>query len=252
MVFVPGDPFGTNVGNTDNFVATSGLPAASNGMLPGYYVNGFSNDFVTSSGNFVRNAAYTQSITSGTTFTVGLTAGTDIVTATGVSPVLTDDPVISALRLNNASLSSGAGRINTVTFKEAGNGDMGGIIANAASPSVTANLRFGLNGDKDGFIYTEAARTMTMSADIAAAKIVKFGTGILAISKDQRSFDQTTAASFNWVVNEGQLTLNTFGASGTGSITLNGQATVSTLAVNAGTIYGANAAVTRACVPLSP
>lgn len=216
MVFTTGaaNRLGAAAGNnSERVVVTGTAPTPSAGMLPGYYINGTDNTFVTYDAvTGFKNAAFTQ--TYGATFGTGLTAGTDIVNVTTTS-TLSDDPVIHALRLANASLNNGAGQFNTITFAET-NGSMGGVIVSGGNPTINPNLTFGLNGDKEALFYIEASRTATVMSDITAGTITKFGTGVLQINKDQSDAARGPGQGYSggWVINEGQLTIASLGGLG--------------------------------------
>jgi autotransporter-associated beta strand protein len=239
--------------NSERVVITSGAPSNVTGtnMLPGYFIAGTDGRFVTHGANGFTTVADGSMVSVSTAdFNAATLVGTSIANVNAaVNATLSYDTSVFALRLSTATgLSSGAGLINTLTFAEQGAGnDMGGIILTGSNAAIGANLKFGSGatarealiyvGDSGNAAFPLAAptvRTLTITGDIVqASQVTKFGPGTLAISKDQYNAAQTTAASFNWVVNEGILQLNTFGASGTGAITLNGSG------------YGASAVTTQ-------
>lgn len=217
VVFTTGSTnrLGAAVGNnSERLLVTGTAPTPSPaGMLPGYVVNGTDNSFVTyDAPTGFTNAAFTQ--TYGSTFGTGLTAGTDIVNVTA-SSTLDDNPVIHALRLANANLNNGTGEFNTITFAESG-GDMGGIIVSGGNSTISPNLTFGLAGDKEALFYIEGGRTATVTSDITAGSITKFGTGVLQINKDQNDAARGPGQGYSggWAINEGQLTITSFGGLG--------------------------------------
>ncbi|MGC3968287.1 MAG: hypothetical protein QM775_13220 [Pirellulales bacterium] len=83
---------------------------------------------------------------------------------------MTSDSTLFALRVGAFNVSSGAGRINTITFAEQGAGnDMGGILA-FGSTTFTTNLKFGATSTpREGLVYIAPTFTLTMSADIVQA-----------------------------------------------------------------------------------
>ncbi len=213
LVFTPGDIFGTNAANTDNFSVTGGLPSNVNGMMPAWYVDSFHNSFVKAASvgglNLVQVVTPTQ-----TALNAGLTAGTDIVSLTAAS-TLADNPVIYALMTNN-SISNGVGQFDTITLSGTGasGSNVGGLLAYTNAVTIQANIKAGANGQFELPIYDSSA--LTLSGDISAAGVTKFGIGALTIAKDQSDAARGVGNGYNsgWVVNEGQLTLGAFGSLG--------------------------------------
>ncbi|EDY20583.1 autotransporter-associated beta strand repeat protein [Chthoniobacter flavus Ellin428] len=213
LVFTPGDTFGTNGGNTDNFSVTGGLPANVNGMMPAWYVDSFHNSFVKSASvsglNLVQVVTPTQ-----TSLGAGLVAGTDIVNLTAAS-TLVDNPVIYALMTNN-NISNGPGQFNTITLSGTGasGSNVGGLLVYTNSVTIQSNIKAGTGGQFELPIYNSSA--LALNGDISAAGVTKFGTGVLTIGKDQSDAARGVGNGFNsgWVVNEGQLTLGAFGSLG--------------------------------------
>ena len=208
--------------NAERVVVTGGETAITpngvvNGMLPAYIVNGTDNTFLTYGANGFANATYDNTFIGGvfTTNTTG-TSKVDIGTA---FMVLTQDQTVYALRTSQ-NISSGVGQYNTITFADGtSNADRGGLIT-TGTPTIATNLKFGTNGNKEGIIYNTG--NTTLSGDLYAGSLTKFGAGTLIIGKDQTAAANGTGFGGNWVVNQGGLTLNTFGASGDGgTITLN-------------------------------
>jgi autotransporter-associated beta strand protein len=218
-------------------ITGTGGTSLTGGMLPGYYIAGSDGTFVTYGANGFSTVPTANMVDAPANFNSNAIVGTSAVNVSA-STTLTYDTSLFALRVGGAfNVASGAGRINTLTFAEQGVGnDMGGILLTGGDATISTNLKFGSGATaREALIYTGApgnaafpltaptVRTLTMNADIVqASQVTKFGPGTLVIAKDQYNAAQTTAASFNWVVNEGVLQLNTFGASGTGNITLNG------------------------------
>ncbi len=151
------------------------------------------------------------------------TTATSVVDITTADMVLTQDQTVYALRTAR-TINNGTGQNNTITFADgATNADRGGLIT-TGTPTIATNLKFGTNGNKEGIIYT--AGNTTLTGDIYAGSITKFGGSTLIIGKDQTAAANGTGFSGNWTVNGGALTLNTFGASGDGgTITLNASGT---------------------------
>ena len=198
--------------------AASVTPSGNvNTILPAYFVNGTDNTFVTYGANGFTNATYTNTFAGGVFSTN--TTSTSIVDITTAPMVLTQDQTVYALRTAQ-NISSGVGQYNTITFADGTtDADRGGLII-TGTPTVAVNLKFGNSGNKEGVIYNSG--NSTVSGDIYAGSLVKFGAGTLTISKDQTAAANGTGFSGAWTVNEGGLTLNTFGASGDGgTITLN-------------------------------
>jgi len=230
LLLVPSTAANLGVAGNDNaerLIVTGGATAITpsgvvNGMLPGYIVNGTDNTFVTYGANGVGNVTYDNTFAGGVFSTN--TTGTSKVDITTAAMVLAQDQTVYALRTNQ-NISSGVGQYNTLTFADgATDADRGGLIT-TGTPTIATNLRFGTTGTKEGIIYNTG--NTTLSGDIYAGSITKFGAGALIIGKDQTAAANGTGFSGNWTVNGGALTLNTLGASGDGgTITLNASGTV--------------------------
>ena len=142
-----------------------------------------------------------------------------------------------------SAITNSAGQINTITLDGVGGTPgttFGGILSGNFTTSIAANLKAGSTGQFELPIYINTA-TMTLSGDISATGITKFGSGTLSITKDQSDAARGTGNGYSngWVVNEGTLSVGAFGALGnavvTNTVTLNGSATgaaVLTLGVN--------------------
>ncbi|MCX6856579.1 MAG: autotransporter-associated beta strand repeat-containing protein, partial [Verrucomicrobia bacterium] len=235
LVFVPADPFGTNIGNTDNFVATTGLPATVFGvnMLPAYIISGaqavVSPSFLTDAGGGSNRLIYT-------TYSAANFAGS---TNTSIGDVtantnLAGDTSVFAFRIGNFTVSNAPGQLNTITLNQSGVAGGGGILATATA-NINPNLNF---NNQEALIYSHTG-TLTLNGDISGVSsvgITKFGGGALAIGKDQTDAARGTGNGYNsgWTVNEGQLTPNTFGALGNAVST-------NVVRLNASTAAGANA-----------
>ncbi|NBV33796.1 MAG: hypothetical protein EBR81_08450, partial [Proteobacteria bacterium] len=197
--------FGTNAANTDNFVFSGAAPTLTNGMLPAYMVEAQANKFLTISGSFLIDATDTL-----TALGAGITAGTDRVALTSAGVTLVDNPVVYALRTNQ-NINNGAGQFNTITLS---GGTVGGGLLVYGANTIQPNIKSGTSGQYELPVYNSAA--VTLSGDISANGITKFGTGVLTIGKDQGDAARGSGLGYNkgWVVNEGQLTLSTFGGLG--------------------------------------
>jgi autotransporter-associated beta strand protein len=223
----------TNLGvagndNAERIIVTGGATAITpsglvNGILPAYMVNGTENTFLTYGANGFTNATYSNTFAGGV-FSTNTTASS-VVDVTTAAMVLTQDQTVYALRTSQ-NVSSGVGQYNTLTFADgATDADRGGLII-TGTPTIATNLKFGTSGNKEGIIYNSGNSILT--GDIYAGSLTKFGAGTLSINKDQTAAANGTGFSGNWVVNQGGLTLNTFGASGDGgTITLNASGTTS-------------------------
>ncbi|WP_395731060.1 beta strand repeat-containing protein [Prosthecobacter sp.] len=211
-------------GNNDServVVTGTSTGAIVGGIKPAYYVNTTDNTFVTYGANGFVNGTYSNTFNAGT-FTAA-TTGTSVVDITTAAMVLTQDQTVYALRTSQ-NISSGVGQYNTLTFADGpSDAERGGIIT-TGTPTIATNLKFGTNGDKEGIIYNTG--TTSLTGDIYAGSMTKFGAGALVIGKDQTAAANGTGFAGNWTVNGGALTLNTFGASGDGgTITLNASGT---------------------------
>jgi len=201
--------------NSSRLVATT-APTITNAMVPAWIINGTDNQFLTHGANGFANATLTNS-----SATFPLTTTLASLINVDAASTMQADASVYALRLA-AGLSSGTGQYNTVTFGGSG-GNIGGLLFGASS-TAAVNLKFGSSGTNEAIIFTANNATGQISGDITAGSITKSGTGILQVNKDQtvaaRGAGNGLAA--NWVLNQGQLSLQTFGGAGTGSITLAG------------------------------
>jgi autotransporter-associated beta strand protein len=194
-----------------------------NGMLPAYYVNATDNTFVTYGANGFANFTGYTTVAGGDLAATTITASTVLnVNTTGSNPLnLVGNLTLYALRTNQ-SILSGAGQYNKITFS--GNDDVnrGGIISQNLAVVLGVDLQFGDNGDREGIIYVNN-NTLTIQGDIYTGSLTKFGSNTLIMAKDQTADARGSGGGFTgaWTVNQGNLQLNTFGASGTGPITLN-------------------------------
>ncbi|MDB6076167.1 MAG: Autotransporter-associated beta strand repeat protein, partial [Verrucomicrobiaceae bacterium] len=224
LVFQPsagnllGAPIATSL-SQQFFVSTVGQqPVLANGMAPGYIVDGTSNQFVTYGANGFVDAAYTAAAAN---LPAGRSSGTDIAQVTG-SVTLADNPVLYALGFATATatVSNAAGQINTITLSGTGASasTFGGIIAGAFAVTINPNIKAGSSGQFELpiFVNGTSANATILNGDIAANGITKFGAGTLTIGKDQSDLARGIGNGYNngWVVNEGQITLSTFGSLG--------------------------------------
>lgn len=217
--------------NTEHVIVSGTAPANVTGksIMPGYYIAGTDNTFVTYSGTAgvgITRAAFTNTISSGFIDAATLN-NASIVDITTANAVLSGDVTLFALRQGNFDISNGAGQQNTITFAGSGS-DIGGYIAAlAANRTLTPNLKFGDDGTGDAYLYVNAF-SIFHHGDITAGKVVKFGNGQWIINKDQSDAARGPGNGYSngWVVNEGQLQAATFGSLGnavsTNTVTLNG------------------------------
>ena len=225
QVLTTGGTLGTGTlaaANHSNLVVSGGATAITpsglvNTILPAYFVNGTDNTFLTYGANGFTNATYTNTFAAGAFSTN--TTGASIVDLTTGTVTLTQDQTVYALRTSQ-NISSGVGQYNTLTFANGTtDADRGGLIT-TGTPTIATNLKFGTTGTKEGVIFNTGNTTLT--GDVYAGSITKFGAGALIIGKDQTAVANGTGFAGNWTINQGSLTLNTFGGSGDGgTITLN-------------------------------
>lgn len=221
---------GITPGNNSQRLIISGGTAAitggaqTNGILPAYYIDATDNTFVkydaTNGFQLFPTASY-KAVNTGDINAVNILP-TDVVDVNSTALTLVKDVSLYALRINQ-SITSGVGQYNTITFTDgATDNDRGGLISQTSAIALSVDLKFGNNGDKEGIIYVNN-NTLTMNGDLYAGSMTKFGSNTLIMAKDQTANARGTGGGFtgNWSVNQGNLQLNTFGASGTGVITLN-------------------------------
>jgi len=204
--------------------AGAGAPINSNGMMPGWAVSYQDASFVKYDATTgFTNVGFDVTSSNGI-IAPGQNAGTTkLYVNSAIGSFLQDDPVLYALR-TDAYIFSASGQFNTITLKEAttGNpGDMGGLIL-GGNANVWANFKFGSTGTGDAYVYTTNNQTNKLYGDISAGKIIKFGTGILEILKDQSDAARGPGAGLtaNWSLNQGRLNFYQFGAAGSGSVTI--------------------------------
>ncbi len=204
--------------NSARFTLTS-APTVTNGMLPGWVVSHTDNQYVTTGANGLVPAGWDVTVSSATFGTA--TTATQKVDLTA-SSTLQSDVSVYALRTGANNITSAAGQYNTITFGGSG-ANIGGLLFSGNS-TINANLRFGATGTNEALIYTGSNITGQVSGDISASAITLFGAGIFQVNKDQTEAARGTGNGLTapWFLNQGQLNLQTFGAAGTGPITLGG------------------------------
>jgi autotransporter-associated beta strand protein len=244
---------GATPGNNSEHVIVSGTAPANvtgKSIMPGYYVAGSDNAFVTYSGTpgvGITRAAFTHNFNASPFFVDAATLNgdsiVDVTTAGNVNALLSGDVTLFALRQGNNDLSNGAGQLNTITFGGSGS-DMGGyIFSGGANRTLTPNLKFGDSGDGEANLYV-GGNAVFHNGDITASKVIKFGNGQWVINKDQSDAARGPGNGYSngWVVNEGQIQAATFGSLGNAATsntvflngnTSGGQASVATLFLRA-------------------
>lgn len=243
LVFTPaasanlGLPSATNNAEQVRFTTapTASATSAVAGMLPGYYIDGTGNRFVTHNATTGIVPVGDGSMVA---FTPAMTAGTAVVNVTGATTLPDFNPSIYALRIGAFALSSPTGANNDATITFGGSGsDVGGVLSTGAS-TIHPNLRFGSTGTNEALFY--AAGNITLNGNITAGSVTKFGASQLIIGNDQSDAARGTGNGYKngWFINEGALTLNTFGSAGNAHadnvIVLNGnQASTPTLFLRA-------------------
>ncbi|MBL9089899.1 MAG: autotransporter-associated beta strand repeat-containing protein, partial [Planctomycetaceae bacterium] len=222
---------------------------APTGILPGYYIDGTSNTFLSynaatgfqsllSTASPAAGAvAYSKIINFGDISTVDFSSGQDTLDVNGSAFTIVRDFAVFAMR-SSVNITSGVGQYNTITFSDAPGGGRGGLITTGAI-AVQADLKFGNAGLSDAYVYNTT--NLTINGDIYASSVTKFGAGNMILAKDQTAQARAGVGLLgNWYVNQGTLQLNTFGASGNGRIFLNasgqtsGAGTTLNLSANSG------------------
>ncbi|MBL9131199.1 MAG: autotransporter-associated beta strand repeat-containing protein, partial [Verrucomicrobiaceae bacterium] len=211
--------------NSASFIsATSAVP----NTLPGYFMDGNGHRFLSYGADGVTPIADGSMVA----FTAGMTAGSAIVNVTGNVPLPDFNPVIYGLRIAgaNLTLSSPTGANNDATITFGGSGADVGAISNSAAGTSTSvihpNLKFGATGTNEAIFYL--GNTLTVAGNITAGSITKYGTGQLNIANDQSDAARGTGQGYSggWIINEGQVNLQSFGSAGnavaSNKIVLNG------------------------------
>ncbi|MGC3968301.1 MAG: autotransporter-associated beta strand repeat-containing protein [Pirellulales bacterium] len=231
LVFVPavsaslGLPSATN--NAEQVLFTSDptvaypTTSAISGLLPGFFVDGTGNRFVT-----YNTTTGVVPVTDGqmaSAFTAGMTAGTAVVNITAAVTLPDFAPSIYALRTSaNINSPTGANNDATITFAGSGN-DIGSLLllntVDNTTVTVSPNLRFGTAGTSEGLIYFAGGgtgRNMALAGFITAGSMTKFGAGTIQIVNDQSDAARGVGIGYSggWVINEGGLNLLTFGSAG--------------------------------------
>lgn len=125
---------------------------------------------------------------------------------------------VHALRVSrqiNASINQSAdGGASRITIRSGGLNfaDTGGTNR---SPTINADLHFGLNGSSDAFVFSDGT-TGQINGKIHAQNFIKSGPAEVYIRSDQTQF------TGDWIVNGGALRFTTPGAPSTGEVILNG------------------------------
>jgi autotransporter-associated beta strand protein len=230
MVFTPassanlGLPSTTNNAEQVRFTAapTASAVSAVAGMLPGYYIEGTGNRFVTHGANGITPVADGSMVG----FSAGMTAGTAVVNVTAAANLPDFNPVIYGLRIGAFALSSPTGANNDATITFGGSdSDVGGVLATGAA-TIHPNLRFGASGTNEALFYI--AGNTRLNGNLTAGGVTKFGTANLELGNDQSDAARGIGNGYSngWVVNEGALNVLNFGALGnavgTNTVVLNG------------------------------
>lgn len=211
--------------------ATSGVA----GMLPGYYIDGTGHRFVKNGANGITPVVDGDMVAMPT----GAGTGTEVVNLTVATTMGAFETSIFALRGGNFSLNSPTGANNDATITFGGSGaDIGAVISTTATFTINPNLKFGATGTNEALFY--AGSTLQINGNITAGSITKFGAGQMNVGNDQSDAARGTGQGYSngWVINEGQLNLQTFGSAGnavaSNTIVLNGnQQTTPTLFLRA-------------------
>lgn len=244
------DRLGTTGNNGEQLKLTNSISnATGTNMVPGYIIAGTDNRFVSFNGtNGFTLVADGSMISTNTDLNAAALGATVIGNNTAATTMRADATVFALRTNNNINVTAGSGVTPTLTFAEAGAGnDMGALLAFGAS-TITPNLKFGVNGNREALIYVGntgtttgtsfSAQTLIIRGDITAGTITKFGPGTLQIDKDQNSAARAVGYAGGWTINEGTVTLNTFGGLGNSvpgnTVVLNGsQSGAPTLRFNA-------------------
>ncbi|MGC3969632.1 MAG: autotransporter-associated beta strand repeat-containing protein [Pirellulales bacterium] len=223
--------------------STSAVSAIAN-MLPGYYVEGIEQRFVTYGATGITPVADGQMTSA---FTAGMTAGSAVVNIASAVTLPDFAPSLYALRTaGNINSPTGANNDATITFAGSGN-DIGSIIflngTDNTTVSINPNVRFGAAGTAEGVLYFAGGgtnRNVALAGFINAGSMTKFGVGTIQIAADQSDAARGVGLGYSggWVINEGGLNLLTFGSAGnavaSNTIVINGnRASTSTLFLRA-------------------
>lgn len=230
MVFTPGTsanlglPSATNNAEQVKFLTGPSASAISTvaGILPGYFVDGTGNRFVTHNATTgivpVGDGAMTGTLPQG--------AGTPgvVVNITAAATMGSFSSTIYGLRVGAFTISSPTGANNDATINFSGSGtDVGGVISTGAA-TINPNLNFGA----EEALFYAGGGNITVNGNLTAGSVTKFGTNQLIIANDQSNNARGSGQGYQggWVVNEGSLNLSTFGSAGNtdpgNTIVLNG------------------------------
>jgi autotransporter-associated beta strand protein len=214
---------GTVASNVDSalFLAANGLSLMNNNMVAPWIVSRFDNNFVkydatlgfqaiTQGGAPANYLTVTDAVLDGAD--LPLNDGTEILNfASSANTTLGANLDVYALRLDRDINISTDSAFNRITVRS------GGIIQVANTPTIMADLYFGMAGDGTGEALIHASNnTLQINGKIYASEVTKFGTAFLNIRSSQSQF------SGDWNVNNGGLQFLTQDAAGTGQVFLNG------------------------------
>ncbi|SKA92450.1 PEP-CTERM protein-sorting domain-containing protein [Prosthecobacter debontii] len=154
-------------------------------------------------------AITTTTLTPGTV--VPANDGSEIVSLEGSATfTLGGNLDVHALRVQRDINTNAAAGYDSITIRS------GGLMqVSSNSPTINANLYFGVNGTKEAFL-SASNNTLQLNGKIYATKVVKSGTGFVNIRSEQSQF------TGDWVVNGGGIQFLTPGAASTGQVFLNG------------------------------
>jgi autotransporter-associated beta strand protein len=181
------------LGVADQILVASAPPVPVNGMVSPSVVNLTDNTFVTYNvaGGFA-NVIYDTTVAA-TPIPAGLAATSKVDVNAAAAVVLSDNPVVYALRTNrdiNVATS-----FSKITLRG------GGLIAQGNALTIQPSLVFNNgSGNIEGRIYNSV--TTTLNGSITAAGITKFGTGTLVIGMAQPDY------ASGWTINSGVLQIN--------------------------------------------
>lgn len=153
-------------------------------------------------------ATTTTSLTPGAA--VPLNDGTEILSLEGgANFTLGGNLDVHALRVQrDININSAAG-YDSITIRS------GGLIQAGNTPTINANLYFGVGGTSDAFV-SASNNTLQLNGKIYANNFIKSGTAFVNIRSEQSQF------TGDWVVNGGGIQFLTPGAPSTGEVFLNG------------------------------
>ena len=226
LVFTPsnsanlGLPSATNNAEQVNFTTnpTVAYPTSSAlaNLLPGFFVDGNAHRWVTYN---ATNGVTPVGDGAMTTMPTGAGLGTELVNITAATNMAAFQTSIYGLRGGAFTLSSPTGANNDATITLAGTGtDIGSVISSGAFV-INPNLKFGASGTNEAIFYAGGGN-ITLNGNLTAGSVTKFGTSQLVMANDQSDAARGTGNGYQggWFVNEGSLTLNTFGSAGNAAV----------------------------------